>query len=162
MTNILLLPAPIIITVFYAIQSKGHIYARSYENELVAVARQKDCLNAIADWSKWIIGLQSAFIGLIGLKLNVADTILIGSPFLIKEALISFVISIWAATILLASIPDGLRSLPFKPTTGSNKDRYCIYEYPTIVDNLPLASIAAIEHTLFVSGIFFLTLGVVI
>ncbi|MEM8718365.1 MAG: hypothetical protein AAGE84_03520 [Cyanobacteria bacterium P01_G01_bin.39] len=129
---------------------------------MIAAARQRDCLNALADWSKWVIGLQSAFIGLIGLKLNGTDQILANTPFLIKEALISFVISILAATILLATIPDGLRSLPFKPKNGKNKDKYCIYEYSTIANHLPLASIAAIEHTLFVSGVIFLTLGIVI
>ena len=162
LNSILLLPVPMGITIFFAIQSKQPITPKEHTDDSTAAARQKDCLNALADWSKWVIGLQSAFIGLVGLKLNGTDQILANTPFLIKEALISFVISILAATVLLATVPDGLRSLPFKPKSGSNQNKYCIYEYPTIGGHLPIASVAAIEHTLFISGVIFLTLGVVI
>lgn len=124
-----------------------------HETDKDAVPLQKEGLKALGEWSQWLITLQTAFIGVIGLKIKTDPPFL--PPAAVQGAIISFTISIVAATILLGTIPGAIRLLPIK----DKKHKDCYDLYSKTIFKLPLRSIAGVEHVLFLVGLIHILLG---
>ena len=96
--------------------------------------RQTEALKALADWSKWLIVVETTISGfLIASHLD--------DPFVLA-ALISFFVSILAATLLMGAIPAALQKVPHKDG---------IYWFLQFSDrprlpSVPIVYFAAVEH----------------
>jgi hypothetical protein len=117
--------------------------------------RRVEGLKALADWSKWIITIQASFIAFITLKLG-KDINLEKIIPNINLAILSFALSILAATILLGAIPGALASnkieLPKEPSKDIYKYKYFLFS---------IGAFAFTEHLMFLLGMLYVILSLI-
>lgn len=114
-------------------------------NEVNVDDRQIEALKALADWSKWLVSLQTALIfgALVGLDKTPC----------VKAGIISFLVSIVAAGMLSGAVPNALQSVPVP-----NRTRPDIYEFKHLWV-FKLRVLAFVEHTAALVGLLLLIVG---
>jgi hypothetical protein len=116
--------------------------------------KQAEALKVLADWSKWLIsiesGLSALIIAVIEGKISFDN---LGKPW-VFYSLVCLFISIVSATILLGGIPWALQNIP-KTKTNGQPDVHGITVFA-----IPLRVYAVIEHLLFIAALIFLYLAV--
>lgn len=116
---------------------------------------QTEALKALADWSKWLISIETALSALLIAILEGKITLTQNNDEFLCGALFAFVLSILAATMLLGAIPPSLESVPIFRQNTKYPDFYA-YKCLGVIS---LRSLAGIEHIQFLLGIGFLLLG---
>jgi hypothetical protein len=114
-------------------------------------SKQLEGIKALADWSKWIVSIQTTLVGGLVVALVTKD---LHDPapmwemdFLIG-ALVCFVVSIIAATILLGAIPPAMEGVPIRSKSGGSYD---LYDFR--VGRFLMLRLAGIQGPAFVFGL---------
>jgi hypothetical protein len=131
-------------------------------------------LNALKDWSAWLVGIQAAVLGLAGLSIGkdgslVAADAKAGRLFL-RVAIVAFAGSIFCATWVLGAIPSIVLRLGrtpeddnfyHMPISGAPAFEWFYERLPGLVQSLlQLWFFVAAEHWLFVIGMAFFVASV--
>ena len=115
--------------------------------------KQFEALKALADWSKWLISLESA---LIVARIALAKDIPISDIAVV--ALFCFALSILAAAWLLGAVPGAMERIPIR-----DKEKPNIYAYRQFRDlaiGIPIWVFALSEHLFFAVGLILFILSV--
>lgn len=113
--------------------------------------KQTEALKALADWSKWLITLETA--------LSTALIAIIaqghGDGWL-GAALVCFFVSIFFAAMLMGAIPDALQVVPIEDKDGQNLGIYAYKQFHNIKWPPPTRILwhAFFEHVFAVLGLF--------
>jgi hypothetical protein len=118
--------------------------------------KQVEALKALADWSKWLISIESGLSAAI--VLAVQGKVDFGFNF-IFGALLCFFISILAATWLLGGIPSAMQQIPH-PKEGDPGDPGDPDVHGIRVFNIPLGRFATVEHAFFIVALIFLGVAI--
>jgi hypothetical protein len=105
---------------------------------------QLEALKYLGDWTKWLISLETA---LLGLSIFFSPQAVSADSWL-KWAVICFISSIIASGFLLGSIPAAIECRPIK--SGTNI--VSIYEYKQF-GAIKIVVFAGLEHSLFLIGL---------
>lgn len=117
-------------------------------------AAQVEGLKALADWSKWLISIESGLSAAILIALE-GQIVVRESPALIA-ALVCFFISIVAAASLLAAIPHALQKTSCTARSGASIHSIQVYEKHWILDLVKAVYWLKLVHCAFVEHFSFL------
>lgn len=115
--------------------------------------RQQAAVNALIDWSKWLVTLQPAAILAIAGVVNLDPSALsLTERTLLIVSLACVVISLLAATFALGGLPSVIERLP-----STAPDEKGIYDM-SVYWHFRVWQIVFVEHLFFVLGIIFFSL----
>jgi hypothetical protein len=121
-------------------------------------SHQVEGLKALADWTKWIVSLQTAVVGGIVIAILKGEIGASGGSItLLVAAAVCLVVSIIAATMLMGQIPPAIERAPIRQSASEAFDMYSFPHHLWPFDKLgvQIRHLAGAVHTCFIAGVLF-------